>query len=64
MRLHDLRDNPVNPHRGSYHLVGVEVATELLGGAAAFECLEALEGQRNRVDKGRILVTPFQEAPR
>jgi len=33
---YDLRDNPVNPHRGSYHLVGVEVAAELLGGDTRF----------------------------
>ncbi len=33
---YDLRDNPVNPHRGSYHLAGVEVATELLGGDTRF----------------------------
>jgi outer membrane protein insertion porin family len=32
----DLRDNPVNPHRGSNHLVGVEVATEFLGGDTRF----------------------------
>ena len=32
----DLRDNPVDPRRGSYHLAGVEVATPLLGGDTTF----------------------------
>jgi outer membrane protein assembly factor BamA len=32
----DLRDNPVSPHRGTFHIVGVEVATPLLGGDTAF----------------------------
>lgn len=33
---YDLRDNPVSPHRGSQHLLGVEVATPVLGGDTAF----------------------------
>ena len=33
---YDLRDDPVLPHEGSYHLLGFEVATSYLGGDTEF----------------------------
>lgn len=33
---YDRRDDPVEPHSGSYHIAGVEVASDVLGGDTAF----------------------------
>lgn len=33
---YDLRDNPISPHRGSFHLASVELARPIFGGDASF----------------------------